>query len=198
MQAHPLLQVVLCTPEPIEIPGVECVTYELEDLGVDNMAQILTSLAPQVTMLLLHAVMTTCTNIMTCHHHFVRTPVQRIDVMASILENNLRYCVLVTKPPHRYPQSVASFQACMFAEEVLYGKVTHKHIWLHVQIGDRAQELAEACGGRPLAAHMVGTAILSGTAQLEEVLQAVASPAVAHLQPLDRFGLYPVCFTTPC
>ena len=53
MQAHPLLQVVLCTPEPIDIPGVECVTYELEDLGVDNVAQILTSLAPQVPMLLL-------------------------------------------------------------------------------------------------------------------------------------------------
>ena len=61
-------------------------------------------------------------------------------------------------------------------------------MWLHVKIGDRAQELAEACGGRPLAAHMVGTAIFSGTAQLEEVLQAVASPAVAHLQPLDRFA----------
>lgn len=59
--------------------------------------------------------------------------------------------------------------------------------WLvHMQIGDRAQELAEACGGRPLAAHMVGTALVSGTAQLEEVLQAVASPAVAHLHPLDR------------
>ena len=48
LQAHPLLQVVLCTPEPIDIPGVECVTYELEDLGVDNMAHILTSIAPQV------------------------------------------------------------------------------------------------------------------------------------------------------
>ena len=48
LQAHPLLQVVLCTPEPIDIPGVECVTYEMEDLGVDNMAQILTSIAPQV------------------------------------------------------------------------------------------------------------------------------------------------------
>lgn len=47
-QAHALLQVVLCTPEPIEVPGVECVTYELEDLGVDNVAQILTSIAPQV------------------------------------------------------------------------------------------------------------------------------------------------------
>lgn len=57
---------------------------------------------------------------------------------------------------------------------------------LAAQIGDRAQELAEVCGGRPLAAHMVGTALLSGTAQLDEVLQAVASPAVAHLQPLDR------------
>ena len=57
---------------------------------------------------------------------------------------------------------------------------------MHVQIGDRAQELAEACGGRPLAAHMVGTALVSGTAQLEEVLQAVASPAIAHLHPLDR------------
>ena len=57
---------------------------------------------------------------------------------------------------------------------------------MNVQIGDRAQELAEACGGRPLAAHMVGTALVSGTADLEDVLQAVASPAVAHLQPLDR------------
>ena len=54
------------------------------------------------------------------------------------------------------------------------------------QVGDRALELAEACGGRPLAAHMVGSALASGTSQLEEVLQAVASPAVAHLQPLDR------------
>lgn len=53
-------------------------------------------------------------------------------------------------------------------------------------MGDQAQELAEACGGRPLAAHMIGTALASGTAQLEEVLQALASPAVAHLQPLDR------------
>ena len=59
---------------------------------------------------------------------------------------------------------------------------------MHMQVGDRAQELAEACGGRPLAAHMVGTALLSGTAQLEEVLQAVASPGVAHLHPLDRFA----------
>ena len=57
-----------------------------------------------------------------------------------------------------------------------------------MQIGDRAQELAEACGGRPLAAHMVGTALVSGTAQLEEVLQAVASPTVAHLHPLDRYS----------
>lgn len=64
-----------------------------------------------------------------------------------------------------------------------------------MQIGDRAQELAEACGGRPLAAHMVGTALLSGTAQLEEVLQAVASPGVAHLQPLDRFS---TCFSDAC
>ena len=48
LQAHPLLQVVLCTPEPIDIPGVECVTYELEDLGVENMTHILTSIAPQV------------------------------------------------------------------------------------------------------------------------------------------------------
>lgn len=47
-QAHPLLQVVLCALVPIDIPGVDCVTYELEDLGVDNVAQILTSLAPQV------------------------------------------------------------------------------------------------------------------------------------------------------
>ncbi|KAL0028676.1 hypothetical protein WJX79_009990 [Trebouxia sp. C0005] len=100
IKTHPLLQVVLCASEPINIPGIDCVTYELEDLGVDNVAQILTSIAPQ--------------------------------------------------------------------------------------IGDRAQELAEACGGRPLAAHMVGTALASGTAQLEEVLQAVASPAVAHLHPLDR------------
>ena len=53
LQTHPLLQVVLCTPEPIDIPGVECVTYELEDLGVDNMAHILTSIAPQVTHTLL-------------------------------------------------------------------------------------------------------------------------------------------------
>ena len=50
MQANPQLQVVLCASEPIEIPGVECVTYELEDLGVDNVAQILTSLAPQVLL----------------------------------------------------------------------------------------------------------------------------------------------------
>lgn len=70
-----------------------------------------------------------------------------------------------------------------------------------MQIGDRAQELAEACGGRPLAAHMVGTALLSGTAHLEEVLQAVASPGVAHLEPLDRFArtsLMPfTSFSTP-
>ena len=55
LQAHPLLQVVFCTPEPIDIPGVECVTYELEDLGVDNMAQILTSIAPQVLLHSAHA-----------------------------------------------------------------------------------------------------------------------------------------------
>ena len=48
MQASPQMQVVLCASEPIDIPGVECVTHELEDLGVDNVAQILTSLAPQV------------------------------------------------------------------------------------------------------------------------------------------------------
>lgn len=50
MQANAQLQVVLCASEPIDIPGVECVTYELEDLGVDNVAQILTSLAPQVLL----------------------------------------------------------------------------------------------------------------------------------------------------
>lgn len=43
-----MLQVVLCTENPIEIPGLECMTYELEDLGVDNVAQVLTSIAPQV------------------------------------------------------------------------------------------------------------------------------------------------------
>lgn len=50
LQTHPLLQVVLCASEPISIPGVDCVTYELEDLGVDNVAQILTSIAPQVLL----------------------------------------------------------------------------------------------------------------------------------------------------
>ena len=50
LQTHPLLQVVLCASEPIQIPGVDCVTYELEDLGVDNVAQILTSIAPQVLL----------------------------------------------------------------------------------------------------------------------------------------------------
>ena len=43
---------------------------------------------------------------------------------------------------------------------------------------------------------MVGTALASGTAQLEEVLQAVASPTVAHLQPLDRYTfpvVFPIC-----
>lgn len=48
VQVHPMLQVVLCTSDPIEIPALECVTYELEDLGVDNVAQVLTSIAPQV------------------------------------------------------------------------------------------------------------------------------------------------------
>ena len=43
-----MLQVVLCTEDPIEIAGLECMTYELEDLGVDNVAQVLTSIAPQV------------------------------------------------------------------------------------------------------------------------------------------------------
>ena len=42
---------------------------------------------------------------------------------------------------------------------------------------------------------MVGTALASGTAQLEEVLQAVASPAVAHLHPLDRYT-FPSPFPT--
>ena len=41
---------VLCASEPIDIPGVDCVTYQLEDLGVDNMAHILTSIAPQVLL----------------------------------------------------------------------------------------------------------------------------------------------------
>lgn len=52
-----MLQVVLCTSDPIEIPGLNCVTYELEDLGVDNVAQVLTSLAPQVR----HASQSSCT-----------------------------------------------------------------------------------------------------------------------------------------
>ena len=54
------------------------------------------------------------------------------------------------------------------------------------QVGDRAQELAEVCGGRPLAAHIVGTALVAGTATLDEVTRAVASPSVAHLEPLER------------
>ena len=55
LQTHPLLQVVLCASEPIQIPGVDCVTYELEDLGVDNVAQILTSIAPQVLLCATHS-----------------------------------------------------------------------------------------------------------------------------------------------
>ena len=53
-QASPQLQVVLCAAGPIDVPGTECVTYELEDLGVDNVAQILTSVVPQVMPLSNH------------------------------------------------------------------------------------------------------------------------------------------------
>ena len=48
MQASPQLQVVLCATDPIDVPGTEGVTFELEELGVDNVAQILTSVVPQV------------------------------------------------------------------------------------------------------------------------------------------------------
>ena len=98
------------------------------------------------------------------------------------------HCVEVSAEMH---SDVSAVSACSHARA--HVNLLSVPCWLPAQIGDRAQELAEACGGRPLAAHMVGTALASGTAQLEEVLQAVASPAVAHLHPLDRYT-----FPFPC
>ena len=51
LQAAPLLQVVICASEPIDIAGRDCAQNEVTGLPDEALADLLLQLAPQVNCL---------------------------------------------------------------------------------------------------------------------------------------------------